>query len=136
MVEVLAATLLDWAWHTRSADQETVQDVEEFEARVLKEAGLALPAMPPRYRTGYFAHLFFGGYSAGYYSYLWSEVLDADTVEWFKGNGRSVRESGELFRRELLSRGDSVPALDAFRAVLGRDPQVGPLLARRGLAQD
>lgn len=136
MVEVLAATLLDWAWHTRSADQETVQDVEEFEARVLKEAGLALPAMPPRYRTGYFAHLFVGGYGAGYYSYLWSEVLDADTVEWFQGNGRLVRESGESFRRELLSRGDSVSAMDAFRAVLGRDPQVGPLLARRGLAQD
>ncbi|MCC9306313.1 M3 family metallopeptidase [Kitasatospora sp. RB6PN24] len=140
MVEVLAATLLDWAWHTRSAEElAAVQDaagVEEFEARVLKEAGLALPAVPPRYRTGYFAHLFVGGYSAGYYSYLWSEVLDADTVEWFKENGRSVRESGEAFRRELLSRGDSVPAMAAFRAVLGRDPQVGPLLARRGLAQD
>jgi peptidyl-dipeptidase Dcp len=136
MVEVLAATLLDWAWHTRSADQETVEDVEEFEARVLAEAGIAVAAVPPRYRTGYFAHLFTGGYSAGYYSYLWSEVLDADTVEWFKGNGRPVRESGELFRRELLSRGDSVPAIDAVRAVLGRDPQVGPLLARRGLVQD
>lgn len=90
--------------------------------------------MPPRYRTAYFSHLFASDYSAGYYAYIWSEVLDADTVEWFKGNGRSVRESGELFRRELLARGNSVPALDAFGAVVGRAPEVAPLLARRGLA--
>ncbi|GAA1958047.1 M3 family metallopeptidase [Kitasatospora viridis] len=132
MAEVLAATLLDWAWHTLPAG-ELVEDVEEFEGRVLEEAGLALPAVPPRYRTGYFSHLFVGDYSAGYYSYLWSEVLDADTVEWFKGNGRSLRESGEVFRRELLARGDSVPAMDAYRAVLGREPRVEPLLVRRGL---
>ncbi|MFE9426167.1 M3 family metallopeptidase [Kitasatospora sp. NPDC006697] len=132
MVEVLAATVLDWAWHTRPAGQ-PVADVAEFESRVLAEAGLAVPGVPPRYRTGYFSHLFVGDYSAGYYSYLWSEVLDADTVEWFGSNGRPVRESGELFRRELLSRGDSVPAMAAYRAVLGREPRVEPLLARRGL---
>ncbi|MFI9271572.1 M3 family metallopeptidase [Kitasatospora sp. NPDC052896] len=132
-VEYLAAAVLDWAWHSLPAGQR-VDDAEEFEAQVLKEAGLAVPGVPPRYRTGYFNHVFVGGYSAGYYAYIWSEVLDADTVEWFRGNGLELRESGELFRRELLSRGDSVPALDAFRAVLGRDPDTAPLLARRGLA--
>ncbi|WP_083976276.1 M3 family metallopeptidase [Kitasatospora azatica] len=132
-VEYLAAALLDWAWHTRPAG-EAVLDAVEFEAQALKEAGLSLAAVPPRYRTGYFTHLFVNGYSAGYYAYIWSEVLDADTVDWFKGNGRTVRESGEVFRRELLSRGDSRPALDAFRAVVGRDPRIEPLLLRRGLA--
>ncbi|WP_405361535.1 M3 family metallopeptidase [Kitasatospora sp. NBC_00085] len=132
-VEYLAATLLDWAWHTLPAGQE-VADAEEFEAAALAKAGVAVAAIPPRYRTAYFSHVFSGGYSAGYYAYIWSEVLDAETVQWFGTNGRSVRESGEVFRRELLSRGDSRDALDSFRAVVGRDPQTGPLLARRGLA--
>ncbi|MFI6849375.1 M3 family metallopeptidase [Kitasatospora sp. NPDC050467] len=132
-VEYLAATLLDWAWHTLPAGQE-VADAEEFEAAALAKAGVAVAAIPPRYRTAYFSHIFSGGYSAGYYAYIWSEVLDAETVQWFGTNGRSVRESGEVFRRELLSRGDSRDALDSFRAVVGRDPQTGPLLARRGLA--
>ncbi|GAA5012730.1 M3 family metallopeptidase [Kitasatospora paranensis] len=131
-VEYLAAALLDWAWHTLPAGHE-VTDAEEFEAEALRRAGLAVPEIPPRYRTAYFSHIFSGGYSAGYYAYIWSEVLDADTVEWFGGNGRPVRESGEIFRRELLARGGSRPALDCFRAVVGRDPEIGPLLARRGL---
>lgn len=132
-VSYLAATLLDWAWHTLPAG-ELVEDAGAFEAAALERAGLALPAVPPRYRTAYFSHLFTNGYSAGYYAYIWSEVLDADTVEWFRGNGRPVRESGELFRRELLARGNTVPALAAFRAVVGREPDAAPLLARRGLA--
>ncbi|MFF2659672.1 M3 family metallopeptidase [Kitasatospora sp. NPDC058032] len=131
-VEYLAAALLDWAWHTLPEGQE-IGDAREFEAAALAGAGLAVAAIPPRYRTTYFGHIFAGGYSAGYYAYIWSEVLDADTVEWFKGDGRSVRESGEVFRRELLARGDSRDALDSFRAVVGRDPETGPLLARRGL---
>ncbi|MBP0449869.1 M3 family metallopeptidase [Kitasatospora sp. RG8] len=132
-VEYLAATLLDWAWHTVPAGQE-IADAEEFEAAALAKAGVAVAAIPPRYRTAYFSHVFSSGYSAGYYAYIWSEVLDAETVEWFGTNGRTVRESGEVFRRELLSRGDGRDALDSFRAVVGRDPQTGPLLARRGLA--
>ncbi|MEV0534188.1 M3 family metallopeptidase [Kitasatospora sp. NPDC050463] len=132
-VEYLAAALLDLAWHTVPQGQE-IADAEEFEARALAKAGLAVAAIPPRYRTAYFSHIFAGGYSAGYYAYIWSEVLDAETVDWFRGNGRSVRESGEVFRRELLSRGDSRGALDSFRAVVGRDPGTAPLLARRGLA--
>jgi peptidyl-dipeptidase Dcp len=132
LVEVLAAALLDWAWHTLPAGQ-AVEDAVAFEANALKAAGVSLDAVPPRYRTGYFAHLFVGGYSAGYYAYLWSEVLDADTAEWFGTNGRPVRESGEVFRRELLARGDTRPALDCVRAVLGREPRIEPLLQRRGL---
>ncbi|MFD9126115.1 M3 family metallopeptidase [Kitasatospora sp. NPDC059571] len=131
-VEYLAAALLDWAWHTLPAGHE-VADAEEFEAQALRRAGLAVPEIPPRYRTAYFSHIFSGGYSAGYYAYIWSEVLDADTAQWFRDNGRPVRESGEVFRRELLARGGSRPALDCFRAVVGRDPEIGPLLARRGL---
>ncbi|MFJ1704170.1 M3 family metallopeptidase [Kitasatospora sp. NPDC088346] len=132
-VEYLAAALLDWAWHTVPAGQ-PIEDAEEFEAAALAKAGLAVPAVPPRYRTTYFSHAFSDDYSAAYYAYIWSEVLDADTVEWFRTNGRTVRESGEVFRAELLSRGGSREALDSFRAVVGRDPQTGPLLARRGLA--
>ncbi|WP_329498593.1 M3 family metallopeptidase [Kitasatospora herbaricolor] len=132
-VEYLAAALLDWAWHTVPVGLE-IADAQEFEARALAEAGLAVAAIPPRYRSTYFNHIFASGYSAGYYAYIWSEVLDAETVEWFRTDGRTVRESGEVFRAELLSRGGSVDALECFRAVVGRDPRTGPLLARRGLA--
>ncbi|MGV4930034.1 M3 family metallopeptidase [Streptomyces sp. BHT-5-2] len=132
-VEHLAAAVLDWSWHTLSADElPTADGVAAFEAAALGRHGLAHPAIPPRYRTGYFAHVFGGGYAAGYYGYRWAEVLDADTVRWFHENGRTVRESGEIFRRELLSRGNSVDPMAAFRAVLGRDPDFGPLLERRG----
>lgn len=131
-VEYLAAALLDWAWHTLPAGRE-VADAEEFEREALRGYGLAVDAIPPRYRTAYFSHVFAGDYSAGYYAYIWSEVLDADTVEWFRTNGRDVRGSGEVFRRELLARGGSRPALDCFRAVVGRDPEIGPLLERRRL---
>ncbi|GAA4571221.1 M3 family metallopeptidase [Planotetraspora kaengkrachanensis] len=128
-VEYLAATLLDWAWHTDYADG----DAERFEAEALKRAGVDLAAVPPRYRSTYFAHIWASGYSAGYYSYIWSEVLDADTVEWFKENGGLRRENGDTFRRELLSKGGSVDALTAFRNFRGRDPEITPLLTRRGL---
>ncbi len=131
-VEYLAAAMLDWAWHTL-AEGEDPGDAEEFEAAALKAAGLDLPEIPPRYRSTYFEHVFSGQYSAGYYSYIWAEVLDADMVEWFAGNGRPVRESGERFRRELLSRGGSVDMMEAYRRVVGQDPRIEPLLARRGL---
>lgn len=132
-VEYLAATLLDWAWHSLPAGADP-GDALAFEARALSEAGLNLPAIPPRYRTTYFQHVFNLGYSAGYYSYIWSEVLDADTVEWFTERGGMRRENGDLFRRELLSRGGSVDPMAAFAAFRGRAPEVEPLLVRRGLA--
>ncbi|MEU7818835.1 M3 family metallopeptidase [Pseudonocardia sp. NPDC049154] len=130
--EYLAASLLDQAWHTLSVD-DTVEDVLAFEAEALRKAGIAHPLVPPRYRSTYFNHVFAGGYSAGYYSYLWSEVLDADTVEWFAENGGLRRENGDHFRRELLSKGGSVDAMEAYRAFRGRDPEIRPLLERRNL---
>ncbi|MFE3455079.1 M3 family metallopeptidase [Nonomuraea sp. NPDC059194] len=131
-VEYLAATLLDWAWHKLAAG-ESVEDAEAFEARALEAARIAVPLVRPRYRTNYFAHIFAGGYSAGYYSYIWSEVLDAESVEWFKENGGLRRENGDHFRKELLSRGGGMDPLTAFRNFRGRDPRIEPLLKRRGL---
>ncbi len=130
--EYLAATLLDQAWHRLGPD-DRVTDVERFETDALAAAGIAEPTAPPRYRTTYFNHIFGGGYSAAYYSYIWSEVLDADTVEWFAENGGLRRENGDAFRRELLSRGGAVDPMEAYRAFRGRDPELAPLLARRGL---
>jgi peptidyl-dipeptidase Dcp len=134
--EYLAASLLDQAWHTLGADDcavDTVEGVLAFEAEALRKAGVAHPLVPPRYRSSYFNHVFGGGYSASYYSYIWSEVLDADTVEWFTENGGLRRENGNRFRRELLSKGGSVEPMQAYRAFRGRDPEIGPLLTRRNL---
>jgi peptidyl-dipeptidase Dcp len=133
--EYLAAALLDLAWHRLGPDEiAAVTDVERFEAEALAAAGVALPAVPPRYRTTYFAHIFSDdSYSAGYYSYIWSEVLDAETVEWFKENGGLRRENGDWFRSRLLSRGGSIDPMLAFREFRGRDPRIEPLLVRRGL---
>ena len=131
-LEYLAATLLDQAWHRITPETE-VGDPIAFERRALEDAGVASDLVPPRYRTTYFQHVFAGGYAAGYYSYIWSEVLDADTVEWFKENGGLRRENGDAFRELLLSVGGSVDPLAAFRAVRGRDADPAPLLRRRGL---
>ncbi|ALO66814.1 hypothetical protein AS189_10275 [Arthrobacter alpinus] len=130
--EYLGATLLDLAWHELSPGA-PVDDPRAFEAAALTAAGVDLAAVPPRYRTGYFNHIFAGGYAAGYYSYIWSEVLDADTVAWFKANGGLNRSNGEHFRTTLLRRGFSVDPLQAFRDFAGRDADTAPLLARRGL---
>lgn len=130
--EYLAATALDQAWHRIAPDVE-ICDAATFEAEALETAGLESDLIPPRYGTRYFQHIFAGGYAAGYYSYIWSEVLDADTVEWFVQNGGMTRASGDTFRSELLSVGGSVPALTAFRRVRGRPADLGPLLRRRGL---
>jgi peptidyl-dipeptidase Dcp len=128
----LAAALLDQAWHAISADDE-VTDVAGFESAALANVGLDNPAVPTRYSSTYFAHTFSGGYDAGYYSYIWSEVLDADTVEWFKANGGLTRENGGRFRSLLLGVGGSKDPLEAFRDFRGRDAELGPLLKRRGL---
>ncbi len=131
--EYLAAALLDQAWHQRTADEIPAADgVLDFEAKALAEAGVDYAPVPPRYRSTYFSHIM-GGYSAGYYSYIWSEVLDADSVEWFKENGGMTRENGEHFRATLLSRGGSKDAMALFQDFRGRAPDVQPLLVRRGL---
>ena len=129
--EYLAAAMLDQSWHQLAAN-EVPSDTLAFEAQALKAAGLDYAPVPPRYRSTYFSHIM-GGYSAGYYAYLWSEVLDAESVEWFKENGGLKRENGDHFRKTLLSRGGSADAMQLFRDFRGRDPQVGPLLKRRGL---
>ena len=105
-----------------------------FEASALADIGLDNPAVPTRYSSTYFAHVFSGGYSAGYYSYIWSEVLDADTVEWFRENGGLTRENGDRFRERLLGVGGSKDPLEAYRDFRGRDAEIQPLLERRGLA--
>src|SRR5205809_1850789 len=132
--EYLAASLLDQAWHQLTADQ-VPTDTLAFEADALKKAGVDYPPVPPRYRSTYFSHAFAGGYSAGYYSYLWSEVLDADSVEWMKQHGGLKRENGDHFRETLLSRGGSDDALKLFKNFTGGDPDVTPLLKRRGLTK-
>jgi len=130
--EYLAAALLDQAWHGISAD-DTVTDVAAFEAAALTEAGLDNPLVPTRYASTYFAHTFSGGYDAGYYSYIWSEVLDADTVAWFTENGGLTRANGDRFRARLLGVGGSGDPLAAYRDFRGRDAHIQPLLDRRGL---
>ena len=132
ITEYLAAALLDQSWHQLKPEQ-VPTDTLAFEAESLKKAGVDYPPVPPRYRSTYFSHAFAGGYSAGYYSYLWSEVLDADSVDWFKQHGGLKRENGDHFRETLLSRGGSDDALKLFRNFTGGDPDVGPLLKRRGL---
>ena len=128
----LAAAILDLAWHSITSDDD-VTDVEAFESRAIEEYGLDFAPVPTRYRSTYFSHIFAGGYSAGYYGYIWSEVLDADTVDWFKENGGLLRKNGERFRDCLLSRGGSIDSMQMFRDFRGRDSQIEPLLKRRGL---
>ncbi|MDW8479256.1 MAG: M3 family metallopeptidase [Xanthomonadales bacterium] len=130
--EYLASSVTDLAIHALGPGQ-TPGDVMDFEARTLAAWGLDFPPVPPRYRYPYFSHIFGGGYSAGYYSYVWSEVLDADTVAWFKENGGLSRENGQRFRERLLSRGATAEAMDLYRALTGRDPDIRHLLKRRGL---
>ncbi|GAA4726165.1 M3 family metallopeptidase [Isoptericola chiayiensis] len=133
--EYLGAALLDQAWH-RLAPHEVPTDVEDvatFEAAALAAAGLDDVPVPPRYRSTYFNHVWGSGYAAAYYSYIWSEVLDADTVRWYRERGGLTRENGEEFRRRLLARGGSQDPLASFRDLRGRDAEIGPLLARRGL---
>ncbi|MCU6500738.1 M3 family metallopeptidase [Rugamonas sp. A1-17] len=130
--EYLSASLLDQRWHQLTPAQ-IPTDVLGFEAQSLKDMGVDFAPVPPRYRTTYFSHSFSGGYSAGYYAYLWSEKLDADTVEWFKEKGGLKRENGDWFRAKLLSRGGTDDAMNLFRNFRGRDPIIEPLLDRRGL---
>ncbi|MEU1970557.1 M3 family metallopeptidase [Microbacterium sp. NPDC019599] len=133
--EYLAASWLDQAWHSLTAAEAAADiDVAAFEASALADIGLDNPAAPTRYSSTYFAHVFSGGYSAGYYSYIWSEVLDADTVEWFRDNGGLTRGNGDRFRKRLLGVGGSKDPLEAYRDFRGRDAEIGPLLKRRGLA--
>ena len=131
--EYLEASLVDQAFHQlRPEEVPDAEDVMAFEAEALRAAGAYMEQVPPRYRVTYFRHIF-TGYDAGYYSYIWAEVLDADAVEWFTENGGLLRENGDRFREALLSRGGSVDAMELYRGFRGRDGRVEPLLERRGL---
>src|SRR5256885_14785734 len=132
--EYLSASLLDQTWHQLKPG-DVPKDASAFEKDALHKAGVDFVPVPPRYRSCYFSHAFAGGYSAGYYSYLWSEELDADSVEWMKEHGGLKRENGDHFRETLLSRGGSADALGLFKNFTGRDPYIEPLLKRRGLDQ-
>ena len=132
--EYLAAALLDQAWHALTVEEaEAVTDVEAFEARALAKVGLANPLVPPRYRSTYFAHTFSYSYDAQYYAYIWSEVLDADTVAWFRENGGLTRENGERYRRHVVGIGGSADPLASYREFRGADADIRHLIERRGL---
>lgn len=131
--EYLAASIVDQAWHQLSVDEiPPAEAIMEHQQKILADTGMDFEVVPPRYSTPYFSHIM-GGYSAGYYSYIWSEVLDADSVEWFKENGGMTRENGDHFRHTLLSHGGSRDAMELFREFRGAEPSVEPLLERLGL---
>ncbi|EKS6304663.1 peptidyl-dipeptidase Dcp [Enterobacter hormaechei] len=131
MTELLSAALLDMNWH---GIQEPVEDVEAFEAAALKKEGLDLPAVPPRYRSSYFAHIFGGGYAAGYYAYLWTQMLADDGYQWFVEQGGLTRENGQTFREAILSRGNSTDLAELYRNWRGHAPKIEPMLENRGLS--
>ncbi|PWG72788.1 peptidyl-dipeptidase Dcp [Enterobacter mori] len=130
MTELLSAALLDMKWHGIS---EAVSSVDAFEAEALKKEGLDLPAVPPRYRSSYFAHIFGGGYAAGYYAYLWTQMLADDGYQWFVEQGGLTRENGQKFREAILSRGNSTDLAELYRNWRGHDPKIEPMLENRGL---
>jgi peptidyl-dipeptidase Dcp len=130
--EYLAAALLDLQWHMLPADA-PLQDVPKFGKAALANYGLDLPMVLPRYRSCYFSHIWGGGYGAGYYAYMWSEVLEADAFQWFKEHGGMTRDNGMHYRETILSTGGSKDAGQLYRDFRGRDPEVGPLLEKRGL---
>jgi len=131
--EYLAASMLDMAWHTLTATEE--RDALEFEKQTLDEFGL-IPEIQSRYRSPYFAHIFGGGYDAGYYGYVWAEVLDADAFEAFKEKGLFNPELARSYRQNILSPGGSEPAMTLYKRFRGREPRIEPLLVRRGLVAD
>jgi peptidyl-dipeptidase Dcp len=132
VTEYVAAALLDMAWHSLPPDAPQ-QEANKFEADALKRFQVDMPQVPPRYHTTYFAHIWDGGYAAGYYAYLWSEVLDDDAFYWFKEHGGLTRANGQRFRDLVLSKGGTQDVATTFRNFRGRDPIVAPLLEERGL---
>ncbi|MCP5397260.1 MAG: M3 family metallopeptidase [Sphingomonadaceae bacterium] len=137
--EVVEAALLDMKWHALSPEEaakiKTAADVDAFESRSLKELGLEIGLVPPRYRSSYFNHIFSGptGYSSGYYSYLWTEMLDRDSRKWFRDNGGLTRANGDHYRKTVLSRGGTMDYFVMFDNFAGRKPDVTPMLEARGL---
>nr|WP_237267428.1 M3 family metallopeptidase [Tenacibaculum todarodis] len=132
MIENLCSSSLDMKWHTISAD-EKITDVAKFELEALAKMKLNVDEVPPRYRSTYFAHIFSGGYAAGYYSYLWTEMLSHDAYDWFKDNGLLTRENGQKFREQVLSKGNTMDYAEMYKTFAGRNPEAAPMLKARGL---
>jgi peptidyl-dipeptidase Dcp len=130
--ELLAAAQLDMAWHSLPADAPK-QDVDAFEAKALASTGLDIAEVPPRYRTSYFAHIWGSGYAAGYYAYIWTDMLQQNVYDWFESHGGMTRANGQRLRDLVLSRGHTEDYGVMFRNMVGHDPEVGPLLVKRGL---
>ena len=131
--EILAASNLDMQWHTLTAKDSAVTDVEAFEKAALERTKLWMPYVPPRYKSSYFQHIWAGGYSASYYAYTWAEMLDNDAYAWFKENGGLTRENGQRFRDMILSKGNTEDLAKMYREFRGKDPSITPLLENRGL---
>ncbi|XTZ36611.1 peptidyl-dipeptidase Dcp [Salmonella enterica] len=132
MTELLSAALLDMNWHALP-DGAGITDVDSFEEQALRKEQLDLAAVPPRYRSSYFAHIFGGGYAAGYYAYLWTQMLADDGYQWFVEQGGLTRKNGQIFREAILSRGNSRDLAELYRQWRGHDPQIEPMLKNRGL---
>jgi peptidyl-dipeptidase Dcp len=130
--EVIAAAQLDIAWHTLPASAPR-QETDAFEAAALAKMGLDVADVPPRYRSSYFLHIWANGYSAGYYAYPWTEMLAQDAFAWFQAHGGLTRANGDRFRDLILSRGHTLDYGPMFRAFYGKDPDIGPMLRKRGL---
>jgi peptidyl-dipeptidase Dcp len=135
LTELVAAAELDMQWHTLPAG-EGLQDPDAFEKAALAKKGFTLSYVPPRYRSSYFSHIWGGGYAAGYYAYLWSEMLDDDAFQWFQDHGGLTRANGDRFRTMVLSRGNTEDLAKMYAAWLGNEPQIGPMLKYRGLEKD
>jgi peptidyl-dipeptidase Dcp len=134
MTELIAAALLDMEWHSLPADAPK-QNADAFETSTLKKLKLDLSFVPPRYRSSSFLHIWGNGYSAGYYAYLWTQMLCDDAFQWFKENGGLTRANGDRFRKMILSRGNTEDLGKMFRDFRGADPSVGPMLVNRGLKE-
>ena len=133
-LEYLEAALLDQSWHEITVAQAPpAEQVAAFERQALEASGIAYPPVPPRYHSTYFSHIFAGGYASGYYAYIWSEVLARDTGDWLQAHGGLTRSNGERLRSTVLSRGRSEDPQTQFRNFYGGPPEIGPLLAYRGL---
>jgi peptidyl-dipeptidase Dcp len=134
LTELLAAAELDMQWHTLPVTA-PLQKADEFEKAALEKTGIALHDVPPRYRSSYFAHIWGGGYAAGYYAYLWAEMLDDDAYQWFEDHGGMTRANGDRFRQMVLSRGNTEELGKMYREWLGAEPSVQPMLKYRGLTE-
>ena len=130
--EELSASLLDMQWHTLASDK-VLENADGFERAALERTHMALADVPPRYRSSYFMHIWSNGYAAGYYSYLWTEMLADDSYQWCRDHGGLTRANGQRFRDLILARGHSEGYLEMFKSFYGRDPRIGPLLRYRGL---